>query len=168
VGWKIILPEWNSEKDAKNTYRLAIQIEDTKGHQAISNYMDIVVRHERKIALSVVDSREDSINQGEIQLKLEVKDHHEKTMKEKDITPEWTILDPNNNKIPLLERGNCSEDTESCIRVVSTDKKTTGQHVLTLSSDMPGTFEISASIKITAKVTLWMSFSIKILSEDGC
>ncbi|ATW22947.1 hypothetical protein BJP44_07940 [Candidatus Williamhamiltonella defendens] len=147
VGWKIILPEWNSEKDAKNTYRLAIQIEDTKGHQAISNYMDIVVRHERKIALSVADSREDSINQGEIQLKLEVKDHHEKTMKEKDMTPEWTILDPNNNKIPLLERENCSEDTESCIRVLSTEKKATGEHVLTLSSDMSGTFEISASIK---------------------
>ncbi len=159
--WNLVLPAWvnastEAEREALNSWKVRITLEDEEGHKETSGVVAITVRQGRKIEL-VVDNiadpdRTDHSHEASAQadgvdgVVMDVlltdafgdsTDRNGNELVDDAMTPE--LYDNNDKKVTLTDKP-CSTETP-CVFIAKRDKEA---GTVTLSSTLPGTFRWKA------------------------
>ncbi|EBX1354543.1 intimin-like inverse autotransporter SinH [Salmonella enterica subsp. enterica serovar Okatie] len=159
--WNLVLPAWvnagtEAEREALNSWKVRITLEDEKGNKETSGVVAITVQQGRKIEL-IVDNIADpdrtdhshvasALADGEDGVVMDLlltdafgdtTDSKGNTLVDDVMTPE--LYDSNDNKVTLAETP-CSNETP-CVFIAKRDKEA---GTVTLSSTLPGTFRWKA------------------------
>lgn len=159
--WNLTLPAWvnastDAEREALNTWRVRLTLEDEKGNKQNSGIVEIIVKQGRKIEL-VVDNIADTdrtdhsheataLADGEDGVVMDIlltdafgdtTDRNGKELVDEAMTP--VLYDSNDKKVTLAEKP-CTTETP-CVFIAKRDKEA---GTVTLSSTLPGTFRWKA------------------------
>lgn len=159
--WNLVLPAWvnastEAEREALNSWKVRITLEDEKGNKETSGVVAITVQQGRKIEL-IVDNIADpdrtdhshaasALADGEDGVVMDLlltdafgdtTDSKGNTLVDDVMTPE--LYDSNDKKVTLAETP-CSNETP-CVFIAKRDKEA---GTVTLASTLPGTFRWKA------------------------
>ncbi|ASG87309.1 intimin-like inverse autotransporter SinH [Salmonella enterica subsp. salamae] len=159
--WNLVLPAWvnastEAEREALNSWKVRITLEDEKGNKETSGVVAITVQQDRKIEL-IVDNIADpdrtdhshaasALADGEDGVVMDLlltdafgdtTDNKGNTLVDDVMTPE--LYDSNDKKVTLAETP-CTNETP-CVFIAKRDKEA---GTVTLASTLPGTFRWKA------------------------
>ncbi|MBA3110149.1 intimin-like inverse autotransporter SinH [Salmonella enterica] len=159
--WNLVLPAWvnastEAEREALNSWKVRITLEDEKGNKETSGVVAITVQQDRKIEL-IVDNIADpdrtdhshaasALADGEDGVVMDLlltdafgdtTDSKGNTLVDDVMTPE--LYDSNDKKVTLAETP-CTNETP-CVFIAKRDKEA---GTVTLASTLPGTFRWKA------------------------
>ncbi|WP_312981829.1 intimin-like inverse autotransporter SinH [Atlantibacter sp.] len=159
--WNLVLPAWHNaptdaERNALNTWRVRIALEDEKGNRQNSGVVEISIKQNRHIELIADNStdtdRTDHSHEASVQadgkqgitLALlltdafgDTTDNKGNTLKDEVMAPE--LYDSNDQKVTLRDTPCATESP--CVFIAARDKEA---GTVTLSSTLPGTFHWKA------------------------